>query len=76
MIIDSAPLVAVTDSAIISTQTDGTVFVVRAFKTSKHLSAQGLRALRDVDARIVGVVLNAVNLNRQEYSVLLSLLLL
>jgi Mrp family chromosome partitioning ATPase len=68
VIIDSAPLVAVTDSAIISTQTDGTVFVVRAFKTSKHLSAQGLRVLRDVDARIVGAVLNAVDLNRQEYS--------
>ena len=68
VIIDSAPLVAVTDSAIISTQTDGTVFVVRAFKTSKHLSAQGLRVLRDVDARIVGAVLNAVNLKRQEYS--------
>jgi capsular exopolysaccharide synthesis family protein len=67
VIIDSAPLVAVTDSAIISTQTDGTVFVVRAFKTSKHLSAQGLRVLRDVDARIVGAVLNAVDLNRQEY---------
>jgi capsular exopolysaccharide synthesis family protein len=68
VIIDSAPLVAVTDSAIISRLVDGTVFVVRAFKTNKHLSAQGLRALRDVDARIVGAVLNAVNLNRQEYS--------
>jgi succinoglycan biosynthesis transport protein ExoP len=68
VIIDSAPLVAVTDSAIISTLADGTVFVVRAFKTSKHLSAQGLRVLRDVDAPVVGAVLNAVDLNRQEYS--------
>jgi capsular exopolysaccharide synthesis family protein len=68
IIIDSPPLVAVTDSAIISTLADGTVFVVRAFKTSKHVSAQGLRVLRDVDARIVGGVLNAVNLNRHEYT--------
>jgi capsular exopolysaccharide synthesis family protein len=68
IVMDSAPLVAVTDSAIISTLMDGTVFVVRAFKTSKHLSAQGLRALQDVDATVVGAVLNAVNLNRQEYS--------
>jgi Mrp family chromosome partitioning ATPase len=60
--------VAVTDSAIISTIVDGTVFVVRAFKTNKHQSAHGLRALRDVDARVVGGVLNAVNLNRQEYA--------
>ena len=50
VVIDSPPLVAVTDSAIISTLVDGTVFVVRAFQTGKHLSAQGLRALRDVEA--------------------------
>jgi succinoglycan biosynthesis transport protein ExoP len=68
VIIDSAPLIAVTDSAIVSRVVDGTVFVVRAFKTNKHQSAQGLRALRDVDARLIGGVLNAVNLNRQEYS--------
>jgi capsular exopolysaccharide synthesis family protein len=68
VVVDSPPLVAVTDSAIISTLMDGTVFIVRAFKTNRHLSGQGLRALRDVDAPIVGAVLNAVNLNRSEYS--------
>jgi len=68
VIVDSPPIVAVTDSAIVSRVMDGTVFVVRAFKTSKHLSGQGLRALRDVGSRVIGVVLNAVNLNRQEYS--------
>jgi capsular exopolysaccharide synthesis family protein len=68
VIIDSPPLVAVTDSAIISTLVDGTVFVVRAFQTSKQVSAQGLRALRDVEAPIIGTVLNAVNLNRHEYN--------
>lgn len=67
VIVDSPPLVAVTDSAIISTIVDGTVFVVRAFETSKHLSVQGLRALRDLGAPIIGAVLNAVNLNRNEY---------
>jgi succinoglycan biosynthesis transport protein ExoP len=68
VIIDSPPVVAVTDSVIISTLVDGVVFVVRAFKTNKHLSAQGLRSLRDVDAPVVGAVLNAVNLNRHEYT--------
>lgn len=67
IVIDSAPLVAVTDSAIVSTLVDGTVFVVRAFKTAVQVSRQGLRALRDVDANVVGAVLNAVNLNRREY---------
>lgn len=68
VVIDSPPLVAVTDPAIISTICDGTIFVVRAFKTSYHLSSQGLRSLRDVDSPILGAVLNAVNLDRHEYS--------
>jgi capsular exopolysaccharide synthesis family protein len=68
VVIDSPPLVAVTDSAIISTLVDGTVFVVRAFQTGRHVSAQGLRVLRDVEAVIVGAVLNAVNLRRHEYN--------
>jgi succinoglycan biosynthesis transport protein ExoP len=68
VVIDSPPVIAVTDSAIVSTLCDGVVFVARAFKTSKHVSAQGLRSLRDVDAPIVGAVLNAVDLNRHEYT--------
>jgi succinoglycan biosynthesis transport protein ExoP len=68
VVIDSPPLVAVTDAVVIATLVDGTVFVVRAFKTSRHLSSQGLRSLRDVDAPVVGAVLNAVNLSRHEYS--------
>jgi capsular exopolysaccharide synthesis family protein len=68
VVIDSPPLVAVTDAAVASTMVDGVVFVVRAFATSKHVSAQGLRALRDVDAPIIGAVLNAVDLQRSEYT--------
>ncbi len=67
IVLDSPPLVAVTDSAIISTLVDGTVFVVRAFKTTRALSRQGLRALADVDAPIVGGVLNAVDFKRRGY---------
>jgi capsular exopolysaccharide synthesis family protein len=68
VIIDSPPVVAVTDAAILSTLVEGTVFVVRSFKTPRNLAAQGLRALHDVDASVVGVVLNAVNLSSNEYN--------
>ena len=68
VVIDSPPAVAVTDAAILSTLCDGAIFVIRAFKTSKHLSDHGLRSLRDVDAPIVGAILNAVDLNRHEYN--------
>jgi capsular exopolysaccharide synthesis family protein len=68
IVLDSPPIVAVTDSAIVSTLVDGVVFVVRAFKTSINLCRSGLRTLQDVDAPIAGAVLNAVNLNRHEYN--------
>jgi polysaccharide biosynthesis transport protein len=68
VVIDSPPLVAVTDGTILSKICDGTIFVVRAFKTSKFLCRQALRSLRDVDAPLLGVVLNAVDLNKHEYS--------
>lgn len=67
VILDSPPLVAVTDATILSTIVDGTLLVVRAFKTTKDLARHANRILADVGARMAGVVLNAVNLNRDEY---------
>lgn len=68
IIIDSPPLAAVSDSAVISTVVDGTIFVVRANKTSRYLATQGLRALADVDANLIGSVLNAVDFRKNDYS--------
>jgi capsular exopolysaccharide synthesis family protein len=68
VVLDSPPVIAVTDSAIVSTLVDAVLFVVRAFKTSHAVCRSGLRTLQDVDAPIAGAVLNAVNLNRHEYS--------
>jgi capsular exopolysaccharide synthesis family protein len=67
VVLDSPPVVAVTDSAILSTLVDGVIMVVRAHKTTVGLSKSGLRQLRDVDAPIAGAVLNAVNLRRNQY---------
>jgi capsular exopolysaccharide synthesis family protein len=67
VIIDSPPVVPVTDAAILSTQVDGTILVVRAFHTTKDLAKRAARALRDVGAPVVGTVLNAVDLDRHEY---------
>lgn len=67
LILDSPPLVAVTDATVLSTIVDGTLVVVRAFKTSKELVKHARRILGDVGARVAGVVLNAVNLSKDEY---------
>ena len=64
VIIDSPPVAAVADAAVMSTLVDGVVFVVRAFSTARALVQHGLRSLLDVDAPIFGVVLNAVDLEK------------
>ncbi|WP_437974623.1 polysaccharide biosynthesis tyrosine autokinase [Sorangium sp. So ce295] len=69
VIIDSPPIVAVTDGAVLSTLVDGTVLVVRASATRHDFARHGIRALLDVGGKTVGVVLNAVDLKRQEYGV-------
>ncbi|WP_437598121.1 GumC family protein [Sorangium sp. So ce590] len=69
VLIDSPPLLAVTDGTVLSTLVDGTVLVVRASVTTRDFARHGIRALYDVGGKTVGVVLNAVNLNRQEYGV-------
>jgi capsular exopolysaccharide synthesis family protein len=68
IILDSPPLMAVTDATIASKLVDGVILVVRAFKTSTDIAAQGIRVLRDVDATIIGCVLNAVDFGNAEYS--------
>jgi capsular exopolysaccharide synthesis family protein len=61
VIIDSPPVVPVTDAAILSKYVDGTVLIVRAFETRRELARRAVRALQDVGANVVGTVLNALN---------------
>ncbi len=58
VIIDAPPLLAVTDAAVISALTDGTIIVARAGKTRRDDLTQATTQLRNVDANILGVVLN------------------
>ena len=67
VIIDTPPVTAVADAMILSKLVDGVVFVVRAFRTSYALGRQGIKALSDVDAPIVGTVLNAVSARAGAY---------
>ena len=62
VVIDSPPIVPVTDATILSTRVDGTVMVVRASVTTRELARRAARSLRDVSGRTAGVVLNAVDL--------------
>jgi len=65
IIIDSAPMQAVSDALYLSTLVDGVVYVVKADATKDKLAQDGLGKLDNNNARVLGVVLNQVNIDRE-----------
>jgi capsular exopolysaccharide synthesis family protein len=58
LIIDSPPVLAASDAAVIATITDATVIVVRAGRTHEEEAQSTLSQLTAVGANVVGAVLN------------------
>lgn len=67
VILDTAPLQAVTDAQILSTKADGVILVVRAESTKKESVIQAKSLLEKVGANILGTVLNGVENSRKKY---------
>jgi succinoglycan biosynthesis transport protein ExoP len=67
VIIDSPPIVSFTDGVLISSMVDGVLLVVHGGKTSRALARRAKQILQDVGARLLGVVLNNVNLQKNDY---------
>jgi succinoglycan biosynthesis transport protein ExoP len=65
IIIDSAPIQAVSDALYLSTLTDGLVYVIKADATRDKLVKTGLSRLDDANARVLGVVLNQVDVEKE-----------
>ncbi len=64
ILFDTPPIIAVTDAAILANKLDGVVLVIRANKTSLTLSARTLQTLRNVNARVLGCILNDVDITK------------
>ena len=64
ILLDSPPLNAVTDAAILAQQVQGTILVIKASRTSFDAARLATRRLRDVQANLLGVVLNQVDTSR------------
>lgn len=60
VIVDSPPLLPVTDGAVLASQVQGALLVVRHGRTTKDQWATAMARLGAVDARAIGVVLNMV----------------
>jgi succinoglycan biosynthesis transport protein ExoP len=67
VLIDAPPLLNVTDGRILATMVDGAVLVVRGGYTPQELAQQAQFHVRDVGARLIGVVLNDVDLRHHGY---------
>ncbi|WP_040951874.1 CpsD/CapB family tyrosine-protein kinase [Gorillibacterium massiliense] len=64
VIIDTPPILSVTDAQIVATQSDGVVLVVDSGKVKKDMALKAKASLEHVNARLIGVVLN--NINRKQ----------
>jgi len=65
--IDTPPVLAVVDSAIISSVVDGTIFIIKMGKTSRKAYVNSIRALEKVNAHIMGVVYNEMKVRGRGY---------
>lgn len=67
IVIDTPPTLSVTDAVVLSTSADAVILVIRAGQTTKQALRRARDVLIQVNARICGVLLNAVNLNSPDY---------
>ena len=66
VVIDSPPITSFTDGVLIASMVDGVILVVHSGKSSRQVVKRSRQLLQDVGARILGVVLNNVNLRSQD----------
>jgi capsular exopolysaccharide synthesis family protein len=67
IIVDTPPIGAVTDAAVLATMVDGVILVVHAGKTRRQIVSRGIEQLRYINAPIIGVILNNLKLGRGRY---------
>ena len=65
VVLDTAPVLPVSDSRVLSRQADETVFVVRWRETPRDAATSAMRELRNFDASLAGAVLTMVDTSKQ-----------
>lgn len=66
IVIDTAQVQAVSDSLVISKLVGAMIYVVKADSTHQKQVYSGLKRLKEVDAPVIGVVLNMVNIKKAQ----------
>lgn len=68
VLVDSTPLISVSDAIVLSTLCDRVLMVVQGSKTTVAIVRQAVGHLKDVHAQILGVVLNGINIRSPDYA--------
>lgn len=67
VLLDSPPLMLMNDAVVLSRLSDGVIMVAQAGKTAIDDVTRSARMVRDVNAPILGVILNNVNVSSSRY---------
>jgi capsular exopolysaccharide synthesis family protein len=67
LFIDSPPVMPVSDSIVLSSLVDGIIFVVEGQKTPKHLVRKAVVQLGKNQSKVLGIVLNRVDIRGPAY---------
>jgi len=67
VVIDTPPSLSVTDAVVLSPRADAVVLVIRSGQTTKQALRRSRDTLIQVNAKVVGVLLNAVDLSSPDY---------
>jgi capsular exopolysaccharide synthesis family protein len=67
VVIDTPPVLAVTDAAVVAHRASGVLFVIAADATSRHAARTALDQLEHAQAKFLGAVLNRVDVERDSY---------
>jgi capsular exopolysaccharide synthesis family protein len=67
VVIDTPPVLAVTDAAVIAHRASGVLFVIAADSTSRSAAQTALDHLEHAQAKFLGAVLNRVDVERDAY---------
>ena len=67
IVVDSPPVMAVTDASVIAHHTTGVVFVIGSEQVNRYATRTAVEQLRGSKATILGAVLNRVNIRRNPY---------
>jgi succinoglycan biosynthesis transport protein ExoP len=67
VIIDSPPVISVTDAVLLSVQADATLLVIRSGQTTSAHVRRTCNLLQSVNANVLGVIVNAADLTSPDY---------